>query len=222
MIRAKWSFAAAILAIAMLAPPAGAVPLVLFNTGVATPGVLAPDGSVDTHYSITASPAGPASAFVVPDIPSAWIDNGPNSKWIAPVGGNDDAAAGNYTYRTTFTIPAGFDPATAVITGQWSTDNNGTDILINGTSTSATTPFTAFTSFFSFSISSGFVAGLNTLDFTLFNQSGPSGLRVELSGSVEPLQGEPVPEPGSFALVGLSICSVALLRRRQISDPTSN
>ena len=44
-------------------------------------------------------------------------------------------SGGEYVYRTTFDL-TGFDPTTAMISGIWSADDRGIDILINGTSTS--------------------------------------------------------------------------------------
>jgi hypothetical protein len=175
----------------------------LFNTGVDNLGVLLANGMVDPHYALTVSAdlidTGPSAFVVTPNgFPfPPWIAQGPNSKWIAP---KTDQSFGNnfgtYVYRITFSL-AGFDPATATISGQYSTDNNGTDVLINGVSTGQTTPLTAYTSFFPLSITSGFVAGVNTIDFVLFNDPGssgdnPTGLRVEISGTAAPL---PTPTP---------------------------
>jgi hypothetical protein len=60
-----------------------------------------------------------------------------------------DGPVGAYDYRTTFNL-AGFNPSTASITGQWSTDNEGVEILINGVATGKTIPnpwsFESFTS----------------------------------------------------------------------------
>ena len=176
----------------------------LFNTGVDNLGVLLADGTVDPHYTLTVSAdpidTGPSAFVVTPNgFPfPPWIAQGPNSKWIAPktdqtVGDN----FGTYVYRITFSL-AGFDPATATISGQYTTDNNGIDVLINGLSTGQTTPLTAYSAFFPLSITSGFVAGVNTIDFVLFNDPGsppgnnPTGLRVEISGTAAPL---PTPTP---------------------------
>ena len=176
----------------------------LFNTGVDNLGVLLANGAVDPHYALTVSndpiDRGPSAFVVTPNgFPfGPWILQGPNSKWIAP---KTDQSVGNnfgpYVYRITFSL-AGFDPATATISGLYSTDNNGTDVRINGVSTGQTTPLTAYTAFFPLSITSGFVAGVNTIDFFLFNDPGspsgdnPTGLRVEISGTAAPL---PTPTP---------------------------
>ena len=79
------------------------------------------------------------------------------------------------------------------------------DILINGQSTGYTTPNATFT-FNPFSINGGFVAGVNTLDFVVFNEGGPMGLRVEMSGTA-------VPEPASASVVAAA-AGLSILRRR--------
>jgi hypothetical protein len=68
----------------------------------------------------------------------------------------------------------------------WATDNPGLDILLNGISTGITS--VGFTSFTSFSIPQGspFQSGLNTLDFLVRNDGGPTGLRVEMTGQASP------------------------------------
>jgi hypothetical protein len=166
-------------------PDVCGVPISLFNTG------LAEGGSVDPNYSLIQSPypyLGP-NAIVANPPAGAWVPNTVTSKWISPSanqsqsdGGN---ANGNYTYRTTFDL-TGLDPGSASITGQWATDNGGI-ILINGSSTGQTTGIEAFGGFTPFSISTGFIAGLNMLDFVVNNYPGPTfnptGLRVEMSGT---------------------------------------
>jgi hypothetical protein len=65
-------------------------------------------------------------------------------------------------------------------------DNTVTDVLINGSSTGITSP--GFTSYTPFTITTGLVAGNNTLDI-LVNNAGeapsPAGLRVNLRGLLD-------------------------------------
>jgi len=165
------------------------VSITLFNTG------LAAGGSVDPHYSLSSSadpyfPA-PGAAIVANPPAGAWVPNTVTSKWISPSanqsqteedGGNAD---GYYIYKTTFDL-TGLDPGSASITGQWATDNNGL-IKLNGSITGQTTGIEDFGGFTPFSISTGFVSGVNTLEFVVNNIPGPSvnptGLRVEMSGT---------------------------------------
>jgi hypothetical protein len=126
-----------------------------------------------------------------------WMANSATSTWISAQADQsafpNDVGQGNYAFRTTFDLN-GFDPASAQISGQWAVDDLGLDILINGASTGFTHNHTL--TFGSFSITAGFVAGLNTLDFLVRNEPfggdiNPMGLRVELSGTADPV---PVPE----------------------------
>jgi hypothetical protein len=201
-----------------------ATPIAVYNTGVDGSGALLPDGAVDPHYQLisSADPAFPGPNAVVVQsqawpIPP-WVANGPNSNWIGP---RTDAGVGNlpgtYIYETTFDL-TGLDPATSMITGIWTTDNNGLDILLNGVSLGYTTPYDAFSALdsthYAFTINGGFVPGINTLDFVVFNEAdappNPTGLRVELSGR------DGVPEPATLGLVGLGLLGVGLLRRRLV------
>ncbi len=169
----------------------------LFNTGLDASGQALPAGSMDPHYTLVesadAGAPGPA-AFVVNEgfpIPP-WIGNSATSKWIAPTAAQGTGnAAGDYTYRLTFSLDD-FLPGTATITGQWTSDNGGPAILLNGAATGQSQSGN-FGAFSPFSITGGFVAGTNTLDFVVTNagdSANPTGLRVELSGSAEP---EPPP-----------------------------
>jgi hypothetical protein len=60
-----------------------------------------------------------------------------------------------------------------------------------------------FTAFDPLAITSGFVAGVNTLEFDVMNGDpgtafdGPSGLRVQIVSAVA--EATPVPEPGLFS-----------------------
>lgn len=200
---------------AMLTAPAAHAGLIttLYNTGVDASGAVLPDGTVgDPHYTLISVPGGTtatriitsASGFPIPP----YIGDNTLSRWIGPNNDSDlNGPVGTYTFRTTFDL-TGFDHTTASIAGGWSTDNNGLDILINGTSLGYTTSFTQFqTGFSAFAVNSGFVAGINTLDFVVFNGGGPIGLRVQMTGTV--------PEPGSLALAALALLGLGVAARRR-------
>ena len=187
----------------------------LFNTGVDATGAVLADGTVgDPHYTLTSVPGGTTAIRVITSasgfpIPPYFGDN-TSSRWIGP---NNDAdlngPVGTYRYRTTFDL-TGFDFNSASVSGGWSTDNNGLDILINGISLAATTSFTQFSAGFSaFSITSGFVAGVNTIDFLVNNGGGPTALRVEMTGTAD------VPEPHMLSLAAVALLGLGLARRRR-------
>ena len=162
----------------------------LFNTGVGSSGAVLPGGTIgDPHYTLVLAPSGsttdirvrtsargyPIPPYVGDDTLSAWIGPNNDSALRGPVG--------NYEYHTTFMVGAGDNPATISITGRYSTDNEGVDILLNGHSTGITNK-AQYTSWSPFSITRGFVAGTNTLDFIVHNDGGPTALRVEMTGAV--------------------------------------
>ena len=178
----------AAVAILILAGAAHAGTIEIFNTGVNGSGVPLIDGTVgDPHYTLIVVPSGSTTDIRVRTsaggypVVGAWIGDDSISAWIGP--NNDPSLNGPdifYTYRTTFDL-SGFDPATASLTGQWAADNELSNILLNDVPTGKTAG--GFNSWSSFTISSGFVAGVNTLDFIVNNGGGPTGLRVEVTGT---------------------------------------
>ncbi len=162
----------------------------LYSTGVDSAGYPLPHGTVgDPHYVLTSVPSGTtdlrvlraSGGFPIPP----WIADSPTSAWLRPNNAGTSDPVGFYTYRTTFDL-SGFNVGTASIKGLWGADNTGIKILLNGVDTG--NPGVAnLASFTPFSITAGFVAGINTLDFIVENLSGgsgnPSGLRVEMTGT---------------------------------------
>jgi len=184
----------------------------LFNTGVDGSGTPLPDGTIgDPHYELVSVPGGTtdirvrtaAGGYPIPP----YIGDNSSSAWIGP--NNDgpdglyvyDGPVGLYVYRTTFSL-TGFDPSTGMITGGWSSDNDGVSILLNGVDTgNPPTSFWQFViGFAPFSITCGFVPGINTLDFIVNNDAGPTALRVEMTGTAVP-----VPVPGAVVLAGIGL-----------------
>lgn len=231
-----WTSPVIAAAISVAAPHGAhaAVISTLFDTGVAASGAVLPDGTIgDPHYSLVSVPGGtsttlirtsaggyPIPPYLADDTLSAWIGPDNSPQVLGP--------AGNYDYQTSFTL-TGFQSASASITGQWATDNGGVDILINGVSTGQSIPdnIGSFEAFHTFSINSGFVAGLNTIDFIVYNDpgnatdptaEGPTALRVELTGSATPVGtgtgGTSIPEPSSLPVIGAGMLALATWRQR--------
>ena len=165
--------------LATMTMQAYAAPIALFNTGVDSTGTPLSHGTVgDPHYSLTSVPAGSTSAIrIITSVGGfpigPYIGDNALSAWIGPNNDSDlNGPTGTYIYRNTFDL-TGFNPSTAAITGEWTTDNNGLDILLNGISLGFTTSFTAFASGFSpFTITSNFNSNINTLDFVVNNGGG--------------------------------------------------
>jgi hypothetical protein len=168
-----------------VAPPAA---LLVYNTGVDSKGVPLAGGSVDPHYTLIQSAEatlpGP-DAIVVSQIASGyWLPDSNTSKWLAPSANQSYPGAspcntmGTYVYRTTFDL-TGRDPAALKIEGGWAADNMGVAVRLNGTSLGITSP--GYGALSPFTITSGFAAGKNTLDFEILDTGCPNGLRVELT-----------------------------------------
>lgn len=192
----------------------GSLAPLLFNTGVDANKAVLPVGAADPHYTLISVPSGPATALAMSNHP-AWIANSAASLWIGPLAnGSQTSPVGLYRYIYTIDLSA-YDSSTAIISGRWSTDNDAVMMLnLNGVSS---TPSSAFQGWTPFTLSQGFVSGVNTLEFLVTNGAGtsgnPTGLRVEF------LRGEassaPVPEPMSMMLAGLGLGAVARLRGRR-------
>ena len=219
-------------AAAGIMPTAHASTVSLFNTGVDAVGVSRADGSSpDLHYTLTDTSNANAIATIVGTSAGGfpigpWLADNSSSAWIAPLiqgagrfGGVNGAT---YDYRTTFDL-TGFNPATASISGQWSTDDTGIDILLNGVSTGQTTPGSSFASWTALNITSGFISGVNTLDFLVSNLAAdccgypsgynPAGLRVELTGTAD--LATPLPATWTMMLAGLAVFGFAAFRRKK-------
>jgi hypothetical protein len=176
----------------------------LFNTGVNDMQVPLGDNEEDLHYEliepshVVGRPIVATSKGGFPVGP--WLDDNKDSAWITPAndtnGDGDVDGAPSYIYRTTFDL-TGKPLGGLTINGNWSTDNQGLDILLNGNSLGFMNT-AQFTSWTPFTLDTGFVNGINTLDFVLNNGAneanpfGPTGLRVEFEGNVGP---ELPPEP---------------------------
>lgn len=182
----------------------------LFSTGVDAAGIplLGGDGTADSHYSVISGPGIGAPVGAVTYKHPAYFADGPASRWISS-NATGGGGAGSYVFRTTFSL-AGFDPTATSISVSCATDNSLAGVALNGAAVAgACTGFGAFSP--PFVIGSGFVAGLNTLDFTVFDAGPPMGFRAQYTSDTAPLGA--VPEPTSIGLAGLGIAVVALRKK---------
>jgi len=193
----------------------------LYNTGVQSGGAgwgagagQKPGNGADLHWDLDVAP----QAFTGNPVASTWISNSASlaSRWLTPAPNGltsfDPATDGVYTYSTTFNL-SGLSP-TASFTGRVAADNTVDSILLNGQQIGSGGNFSDWTSF---AASSGFVSGLNTLEFVVRNfgqaSGNPTGLRVEFLTSNTGV----VAEPASWAMMimGFGAAGFAMRRRRR-------
>jgi hypothetical protein len=176
------------------------------NSGVGLDGQLLANGSVDPHFKLIINPDNTSSdtVYVQSNLPGAWLPNSGTSKWIGPradtsgaaglltpAGAPADAGAGDgvYVYRAQFDL-TGFDLSTVLISGKWSTDNEGVKIRVNGTDVGfPNTVGTTFATLVPFNISNSafpglLTTGINNIDFHVKNidtgtDGGLTGLRID-------------------------------------------
>lgn len=204
--------------LALLCGAAQAVPFTIHNTGVDASGTPLGEDAPELHYVLIAPGPTPGTPFVTTAAGGypvgPWLGDGGSSAWIAP-SSNTEGETTTYFYRTTFDL-TGFDPSTAVIAGRWAVDNTGLEIYVNGLGTGNYAG--GFSSWSSFSVTTGFNDGLNTLDFAVYNGGGPTGLRVEFLTATADRIVVPavagVPEPASLALVALAVAGLGRRQRK--------
>jgi hypothetical protein len=156
-----------------------------FDSGMTATGALADLGSVDPHFTLAVNPndAQSTKAYVVSYPPDGWVANTETSQWIAPVADPQAEplpAVGFYTYRFTFDL-TGFDPANTFVTANTAAYEGQHDIYLNGSLVPGNRRAGASASLAPFTLTSGFKAGVNTLDIMVFNTSNPkpTGLQVQ-------------------------------------------
>ncbi|MEN6307939.1 MAG: lamin tail domain-containing protein, partial [Anaerohalosphaeraceae bacterium] len=153
----------------------------LFSSGLDNEGNPLSPGQYDPHYRFVSS----GQQVIAMQNHPAWLANDATSQWIGFSGqGTDNQAPGQFYIATTFDL-TGWDPGTALITLYLAADNRVDDVLINGLSTGITC--LSYNQWYGpFVINSGFIEGLNTLQFVFTNEGAdvnPAGLRIKLEGT---------------------------------------
>ena len=158
-----------------------AIPTV-FDTGVNASGAVLPSGTVnDPHYVLISVPQGASSTVQVGPTGAAsyWTGTNTTSAWIGPVGGAGNVPSGWYVFRTTFDL-TGYDPTTITLAGQVDADDS---LYLQLNSAAVVSTSASYYNSATFSMTTGFVAGVNTMYFYVYNNSGATGLRVDMAAA---------------------------------------
>lgn len=186
----------------------------LFSTGVDSSHLALPGGSLDPHYTVVEN--GNASAVVIsPPLPGTYAPNTSTSTWVWQQS-NGQPINVTRTFVTTFDL-TGLDPTTAIIDGAWGTDNQGLAIKLNGVDTGVAPLLGVvvdnFNHLHDFTISSGFVAGLNTLEFVIEDNGSVGAFRADLTGTADLAAIGAVPLPAALPLFAGGLGVIGLFAR---------
>jgi len=209
----------------------------VFNTGVTAGGGLETPGQPDIHYplffpstccfsglpTMVALPANIANGSY--SGASAWTPNTATAQWTVYNGPTSSAL---FEFSTTFTLtPGDILAGNLQLSGMMAMASNFVRIQLNATSDTDdafTTDFGA--ALHPFTVTSGFVSGENKLTFvqewTDANQiafgNSFQGLLVDQLTLTGGEGGGAVPEPSTYAMLGLGLAGLAYRRFRSVSN----
>lgn len=181
-------------------------------------------------------PLSPFGGWAATNSTSAWITPTapvgdpppPIDRQTTNASGNGNGPPGNYLYRTTFDL-SGYSLTSPIsLSGIWAADNSGLSVRLNpqndllnqgdliaaGYGSYTAVPTFGYTdaNFLvqTFFAGTGFVPGINTLEFLIHNSDAQTGLRVEYF-----VEAVPVPEPSAWALMALGLAGITFLKTRR-------
>jgi len=197
------------------AVPAAFAGTLNLSTGLdASNNLITSGGLSDAHWTVNEQAGGTGAAQTVypgnADWYGGWLDDGPNSDWIARDASISNNGPAPYTFQVTFSLA---DTTGASLSGSWAVDDSGT-IDLNGNQIGSLGSG-AWGGLTSVSDNSHFVTGLNTLSITI--SSDDEFLEaVRFEGSVTGDLGSPaVPEPASMVLLAGGMLAIAVAKRRR-------
>jgi hypothetical protein len=212
----------ALIAVVVLFPIAAfATPITVHSTGVGPGDVMVAPGAQADFWTLLSEPVGASEALGSKAFRfnCCYVSDDAASAWLSPTASGNAGVSGFYVYEQQVNL-TGFDLSTVSISGLFSTDNSGF-MRVNGGPSVATTGYADFGSLWGFTINSGFVAGINSIQIGVNNEGDPTAFRVRFTDANGRLLdvGPPsqVPEPASLFLVGSGVMGLIARRRRQRS-----
>jgi len=202
-----------LLTLMLLASPllASAASVSLQNTGVDAGGNLVGAGQATAFWTLSAAPVGSSVALGSNPFrfrhPSYAADTSV-SAWVSPGSNGSAGAFGQYVYDLSFDL-TGFDPATVSIQGLFSSDNDGA-LWLNDEPLAVTSSFAGFGTLTAFSLTGGFVPGVNVIHAMVNNGGDPTAFHVQFTS----VTASPVPLPPAAALLAAALPALVLGRRR--------
>jgi hypothetical protein len=190
-----------------------ALPAVAAAQAPASTGVNLNGAGADTRWDVSVNSGAFFDAFLVVSPPSPpWQPNSVSSAWISAEADGSVGTPSSYVYRMTFA--AGL-PGTTSLSFMCAVDNFFGGYYLNGALVSATgCGQQASYAFLGVqTITSGFVAGENVLEFRSTGDGTTDGLIVQVTGYGT--QFSNVPEPGTVALTASGLILLAGLARRR-------
>lgn len=185
----------------------------LWNTGVdASSNKVTTNGTAELHWAADGDPA------YIYKHPAYFTDSAAN--WISEFanGGSEGSIASpaQTAFELSFDL-TGYDPSQTTIAGIWGLDNFGS-ILLNGSSSGNTLPAGSVASNFNqthnFSLTSGFIAGINTIRVVGENEGGPGAMFMKFT-DIQSMS-MAVPEPsGLIGALTMASLGVLFIRRRR-------
>jgi hypothetical protein len=158
--------------------------------------------SFEQNYAV----GGNAAQAVVYTIGSPWLDNVANGQWITPyANGGFDWGSGLDTYTRTI-------DGIGSMSGMFATDNPG-ELLVNGVAVATTPgwPGTDLTDYSYWTYFNNIILNqpVNTIEFEVINLSGPTGLIVAGTATVN------VPDAGLTAMLfAMGLVGLGAIRRK--------
>jgi hypothetical protein len=154
-----------------------------------------------------------------------WTPNTATSQWISPQANYNTNPlgadpGGNYTYSLSFTLGPGLNPATAWFDYGIAADDEIVSVYLNGTEIGGGGGGWAggAMSYYTTGVGNGFQSGLNEIVVTVWNSDvtagNPAGLQFDFVDS-DVQAYNAIPEPATFALVGLALAALPLIRRKR-------